>query len=92
MDNYLRFPAIPQQIVDFIGEAVHKEAKVMVSYSDHTGETINWSDIKFNPHPSNGCPLKILSSYYLPSGEGNEDLNKSKKSLIGLKLTFNKWR
>lgn len=86
MNNYLKFPASPQQIVDFIGEAVHKEAKILVSYSDHTGETINWSDIKFNPYPDNGYPLKILDSFYLPDGKGKG------KNLIGLKLNNNTWR
>ena len=88
MNNYLKFPATPQQIVDFIGEAVHKEAKILVSYSDHTGETINWSDIKFNPYPNNGYPLKILDSYYLP--EGYPMVNH--KKLIGLRLNSNTWR
>lgn len=88
MNNYLKFPASPQQIVDFIAEAVHKQSKILVSYSDHTGETINWSDIKFNPHPSNGYPLKILDFYYLP--EGHPMVNH--KKLIGLRLNNNIWR
>ena len=88
MANHITFPASPQQIVDFIGEAVHKQCRVLVSYSNHTGETYNWSDLKFNPYPENGYPLKIIDQYYLPDGHND---NRHKPSILGMRLTKN-WR
>lgn len=86
MTNHITFPASPQQIVDFIGEAVHKQCRVSISFSNHTGETVNWSDLGFNPHSQ--YPLKIVNCHFLPSGYPQEP---SDRYIIGMRLTKN-WR